>query len=89
MQAPTPRIDDYRRCGQTLYQNVATGTYYRLVAYGVSPNGCWLIDPRLYELLDINAGSGDDVYGPGVVNFEYCGTISVRPYSQRCAMPAY
>lgn len=37
--------------------------YYRLFAKGVTPNGCWLIAPMFRELKDIEAITGEDIYG--------------------------
>jgi hypothetical protein len=53
------------------------GIYYRLYASQASPtpNGCWLIAPKMVELADIDAATGKDVIGPSEVVFEVCGTV--------------
>lgn len=54
--------------GRTLYKQ--DGRYYRLFAWGITPNRCWLIGARMIELIDIDAASGEDVYGEDVINYD-------------------
>jgi hypothetical protein len=50
----------------SLYKSDATGRYYRLTCAGVTPNMCWLIVPKLLEVLDIDIATGTDIYGNSV-----------------------
>jgi hypothetical protein len=70
-------INDVRNLGRNLWQrNGIHGVYYRLFASGVTPNGCWLINPVMRELLDIDVASGKDVYGPNTLEFDgVTGTV--------------
>ena len=40
--------------------------YYRLFARGITPNGCWLIAPKMVHLKDINIATGKDIYGKSI-----------------------
>lgn len=59
--------------GQNLYK--FGPTYYRLFAHSVSPNGCWLINPVMQELIDIDTATGKDVYGGTKIILDSCGTV--------------
>lgn len=48
---------------------------YRLFAYGITPNGCWLISPEMREIVDIDIATGNDIYGEDIIEFEYIGTV--------------
>lgn len=39
------------------------GRYFKLFAKGITPNGCWLIQPLYREIIDISGPGGYDVYG--------------------------
>jgi len=55
------KINSFQRINANLWKR---GRYYfRLFANGVTPNECWLINPRMVELKDIEISSGNDVYG--------------------------
>ena len=54
-------------------------TYYRLFADGKTPNGCWLVNPKMVELKDIDIATGSDVYGGAVVCFGCIGTVQAGP----------
>ena len=55
-------------------------TYYRLLAKGVTPNGCWLIAPIYFELKDIDLATGKDIYGTKTIDVD-TGTIPAStPY---------
>jgi hypothetical protein len=64
----------------TLYRR--GGIYYRLTASGITPNGCWLINPQLIELIDIDIATGTDIYGSEIIGFGgVTGTVSASyPY---------
>lgn len=49
------------RVNTNLYKK--DGKYYRLFGSGVTPNGCWVINPKFIELKDIEVATGKDVYG--------------------------
>lgn len=68
------QIDAFEKVGRNLYRTGAG--YWRLFAAGITPNGCWLMAPKMRELKDIDVASGKDVYGPAEVEFEICGTVS-------------
>lgn len=40
--------------------------YYRLFAKGITPNGSWLIAPKMVHLKDINIATGKDIYGKSI-----------------------
>ena len=67
-------FNDAEKVHRNLYKY--DGKYYRLFARGVTPNGCWLIAPILKELVDIDAGTGADVYGTDCIEFDVTGTVS-------------
>lgn len=50
----------------SLYKSDATGRYYRLTYIAITPNGCWLVSPKLIEVLDIDIATGTDIYGNSV-----------------------
>lgn len=35
--------------------------YYRLHASGITANGCWLVNPKMVQITDINVSTGLDV----------------------------
>ena len=71
----TISINDIEKVGRNLYKH--NGIYYRLFAQGVTSNGCWLINPIMKELLDIDVSTGLDVYGQKTLNFDgVTGTVS-------------
>lgn len=39
------------------------GKYFRLFGKGITPNGCWIINPEMREVIDINTATGTDEYG--------------------------
>lgn len=49
---------------------------YRPFATGVTPNGCWLIAPKMVELRDISIATGKDIYGSEVIEFDVTGTVN-------------
>jgi hypothetical protein len=53
------------------------GKYYRLFAKGVTPNMCWLIAPKMVELIDIDIATGNDKYGKNTIVFDVTGTVSM------------
>ena len=58
-------IVQFERVGRNLYRTGAG--YWRLFAGGVTPNGCWLYGSMMVELVDIDASTGADVFGPAEV----------------------
>ena len=70
----TISINDIEHVNRNLWRK--DGKYYRLFAYGVTPNGCWLIAPIMRELLDIGVASGTDVLGDDTLVFDgVTGTV--------------
>lgn len=53
------------------------GKHYRLIGSGITPNGCWIIAPRMIELIDIDVSTGMDVYGASALEFDgVAGTMN-------------
>jgi hypothetical protein len=52
---------------RNLYKH--NGLYFRLFAKGITPNGCWLVAPYMLQLIDIDAATGEDVYGQNRIEF--------------------
>ncbi len=50
--------------------------YFRLFGTGITPNGCWIINPKMVELKDIDIASGQDVYGTEIIFDNITGTVS-------------
>lgn len=50
-----------------LYKHKVFGTYYRLFGHSITPNGCWITGAFYRELKDIDAATGNDIYGEDVV----------------------
>ena len=70
----TISINDVAKVGRNLWKHA--GRYYRLHAAGVTPNGCWLSAPAMLEIVDIDAATGEDVEGPGRLEFDgIVGTV--------------
>lgn len=59
------------------------GKYYRLFGDGITPNGCWRINPYLRELSDIDAATGRDIYGEETIYLEYSTVPSCYPVLKR------
>lgn len=57
-------------------QVLGTPNLYRLFGTGVTPNGCWVVNPEMRELADIDVATGKDVYGSDVLEFDCCGTVN-------------
>jgi len=57
-----------------LYKNKIDGRYYQLTSVGVTPNGCWLINPTMREIVDIDIATGVYVYGDKIY---YLGTGAI------------
>lgn len=66
-------LQNYRKHNRTLYQYGEK--YYRLHATGRTPNGCWLANPILVGLSDIDVADGRDVITGEVIHLDY-GTAS-------------
>ena len=54
----------------------ANGKYYRLFGTGITDNGCWVLNPKMVELKDIDVASGRDVYGEEIIFSDVAGTVS-------------
>lgn len=55
------KINQFEQRGRNLYKYC--GRYYRLYAYGITPNQCWLMVPHMRLLIDIDVITGQDVIG--------------------------
>ncbi len=49
--------------------------YYRLHGDGVTPNGCWRVNPRMVGISDIDATTGNDVLTGEEIALDY-GTVN-------------
>jgi hypothetical protein len=67
------KYSDFKRISHNLYK--LDSEYFRLFAQGITPNGCWLINPEMHQLLDIEAASGNYIYGDKIIQFDCCGTV--------------
>jgi hypothetical protein len=66
-------INNFERTARNFYR--FNGKAYRLFAKGITPNGCWLIAPKMIELVDIDVATGNDVYGKETIEFDVTGTV--------------
>ena len=53
------------------------GKFYRLRGEGVTPNGCYRINPTMHGIADIDAATGMDVLTGEVISLDY-GTVSAH-----------
>jgi len=67
-------MNDFERVNRNLYKK--DKKYFRLFGHGITPNNCWIIAPKMIELVDIDIASGNDVYGDTVIEFDCVGTVS-------------
>jgi len=65
--------NDLEKIGANLWKH--DNKYYRLFASGITPNGCWLINPIMRELRDIDIATGKDVLGDNIIEFDVTGTV--------------
>ena len=70
------KLEDFTKVNRNLYKD-ADGKYFRLFATGETPNRCWLINPAMRELLDIDIATGKDIYGGTSTFPDVCGTVSI------------
>ena len=56
-------MTQYTNIHLNLWRHNVTGKYYRLFAFGVTPNNCWLYGAKMVELIDIDVKTGKDVFG--------------------------
>jgi len=66
-------INDFTQINRNLWKK--NSKYYRLTGMGITPNGCWIIAPTMIELIDIDAATGNDIYGAEVIKFDATGTV--------------
>ena len=53
-------FEEYPHC-TNLYKR--DGKWYKLAANGISPNGCWLLCPKMVQVLDMETATGKLIYG--------------------------
>lgn len=64
--------------GRNLYKY--EGKYYRMFGMGITDNYCWIINPYMQELKDINVVTGKDIYGDDRLDFDgNIGTVQAGP----------
>ena len=68
------KYETYEKVKANLYKH--QGKYYRLFGTGITPNGCWIINPVMVELLDIDIATGKDIYGERIPFSDVIGTVS-------------
>lgn len=73
----TIRIEEHEFItkGKNLYQDRTNNKYYRLFGTGISPNACWIVNPVMIELADIDVATGRDILGEHIIRFDICGTV--------------
>ena len=74
------RYEDFKKVGDNLYRSGSF--YFRLFGTGISPNDCWILNPSMKQLTDIETATGNDVYGDIEYIFDVCGTVPVVNYIQ-------
>lgn len=57
-----------KKVGINLYKH--EDSYFKMFATNITPNGCWLSNASLKEVLDVDAYSGNYVYGNKVLQFD-------------------
>jgi len=65
-------FNNFSQIARNLYK--CGSGYFRLAGHSVTPNGCWISAPKMVQLIDIDAGTGRDVFGDVEFNFE-TGTV--------------
>jgi hypothetical protein len=65
--------NEFEQVGRNLYKK--GGKYYRLFGTHITDNKCWIINPKMVELRDINIASGNDFYGDEIVISDVMGTV--------------
>lgn len=73
-------FEQFERINTNLYEY--NKKYYRLFGAGITPNGCWVIAPKMVQLLDIESSTGNDIYGESVVELESGVVPSSTPYAR-------
>ena len=68
------RFIDFNKINRNLYR--LGNKYYRLYGTGITDNGCWVINPIMRELIDINIASGLDIIGTEIKIDNICGTVN-------------
>jgi hypothetical protein len=59
----------------------ANNKSYRLFGTGITDNGCWVINPKMVEIEDIDIATGNDVYGEEIKINDITGTVAAQnPY---------
>lgn len=74
------KYSEFTQKGANLYQigfnQFEDKRYFRLFGTGITPNGCWIINPKMVELKDIDIASGKDIYGTEIKIDDITGTVS-------------
>ena len=50
--------------------------YYRLFGDGITPNGCWILNPVFKNLIDIDIATGQDIFSNQKYTIGVCGKVS-------------
>ena len=67
---------DFKMVGRNLYFRY--GIYYKLHGTGITPNGCWVINPKMVELVDVDVPTGQEVWGQEIVIHDIAGTVPAQ-----------
>ena len=70
------KITDFTQERSNFWRSKDGKKSYRLFAHGITPNGCWLIAPKMVELVDIDIATGNNIYGQELVFQDAIGTVS-------------
>jgi hypothetical protein len=72
--------NEFIQVNKNLYQiefsKITDYRYFRLFGTGITDNGCWIINPKMVELKDIDIPTGKDVYGTEIIINDVIGTVS-------------
>ncbi len=65
--------EEFKRVWTNFYK--VNNRSYRLFGTGITDNGCWVINPKMVELKDIDIASGNDIYGHEIKISDIIGTV--------------
>ena len=69
------KITDFTQERSNFWRSKDGKKSYRLFAHGITPNGCWLIAPKMVELVDIDIATSSEIYGQELSFSDVTGTV--------------
>lgn len=63
-------ISKFEKATRSLNLWKSDGKWFRLFANGVTPNGCWLINPKMINLVSIDIETGNDLYSDIIIELD-------------------